>query len=285
MATAIAAGALNGSEHGGVDNHHGAGDGRHARRHQAEQLALRQAAHVGSYEERGLGHADENIGGHTDAFGAADAHQALHEAAHQTDDPRQQPVVVEDAGQGGYEDDDAAYFQRHYGAVPGGEVGVADTHEEEGLIGLQGRVPEELRQVAGQGEDRSPDSGQQQQGGQQELEEGSHPNDPEWNPSSSPRQPGHAKEKDVTDCTVKDGHVLASGRPSGSGSSGSNWGKQASTLATTSCRGPSVGTPIAPSHTGTEVTALAKLSNQGLSLRDPRAARRRRQVSRSGASR
>ena len=44
-----------------VEDEHGAGDGRHPRRHQDEELGAREPVEVGPNEERCLDHPDEDV--------------------------------------------------------------------------------------------------------------------------------------------------------------------------------------------------------------------------------
>jgi hypothetical protein len=64
-------------EHGRVDHQDRAGDARHAAGHHHEQLAAGEAREVGTDEERGLDHAEKDVGRGRQPDGAADLERAL----------------------------------------------------------------------------------------------------------------------------------------------------------------------------------------------------------------
>jgi hypothetical protein len=112
-----------GADDARIEDHHGAGDGRHAAGHQGEELAAGQSLEIGADEERRLRHADEHVGCRGETQGAADA-QGLAQYPGESLHHQGQHAPVEEQRRQGADDQ---------------EQGQGAEGEDEGVLGMADR--------------------------------------------------------------------------------------------------------------------------------------------------
>ena len=99
-----------------------ASDGCHSSSHQCHEFASGHCGEVGFDDHGGFRLSHEDVGRRSEAFAAADVHEAAHDPGHPADNELENAIVIEKGGKGGDEDDG-----------PGDADG-----EEEGVFGAPG---------------------------------------------------------------------------------------------------------------------------------------------------
>jgi hypothetical protein len=158
-----------------VDHHHGAGDARHAARHDDEKLPAAHVPEVGADEERRLDHAHEDVGGRREAHRSAHAHGFFQHRGKSADEQRQHAPVEKQRRQRAHHQYQRQRAKRQHEARRSrarleGLLPAAEKAEDEPRALLGRRLQREQRVVQLE-EERLEDGRLEQQGGERQLEQ------------------------------------------------------------------------------------------------------------------